>query len=286
MNLKVYLAVIGLISTSVYAVEPVSGTYGGVVLGGSYMFPIPVPATREALTNAPRTAATISSALNTYLGKSLNGVNYKNAHYQLNYGFMGLLGVQVGYRLDELRVEGQIFYNSSPVSSLSIWDANSSVKLSNNKNDANVLYPSGQTNLIAGMANFYYDFIPPSTLDTNFAPFVGFGVGYANVQNNFNLNFTTAAATAASTTTSTTAASTKPISTEINQNSIVGSSSTAAGQLIVGMLYFLDDFSYFGLDGRIFSTLNINAPPPYNTINYNYQFISGNLTFNGHFDLG
>lgn len=283
MNLKVYLVVIGLISASAYAVDPVSGTYGGVVLGGSYMFSIPVPATGDGL-NAPTVSSTTLAALANYI--SASPIDYDKAHYQLNYGFMGLLGVQVGYRLDEFRVEGQIFYNSSPVSSLSIWDGTSSVKLSNNNKVANIIYPSGQTNVIAGMANFYYDFIPPSTLDSNFAPFVGVGVGYANVQNNFNINFTTAAATAAASTTTTPAASTKPISTQLNQNSIIGSSTTAAGQFIVGMLYFMDDFTYFGLDGRIFSTLNINAPPPYNTINYNYQFISGNLTFNGHFDLG
>ena len=210
MNLKVYLAVIGLISASAYAVDPVSGTYGGVVLGGSYMFSIPAPATGDVII-APTVSGTTVAALAKYL--STSPISSSKTNYQLNYGLMGLLGVQVGYRCDELRVEGQIFYNSSPVSSLSIWDGTSSVKLSNNNNVANIIYPSGQTNVIAGMANFYYDFIPPSTLDSNFAPFVGVGVGYANVQNNFNINFTTAAATAAASTTTTPAATCRPAPT-------------------------------------------------------------------------
>lgn len=254
MKLKGLLLAASLVSSPLYALQPISGAYGGVVIGGSYMFSVNVPNVNPLMLDW----VAANPGLGTYLS-SLNATVNNNSTYTLNYGFMGTLGLQIGFRYDNFRAEGQFLFNSNPVSSLAI----NSVKVNNT--NTQTAYPSGQTNIIGGLANFYYDIIPDTDCDVNLAPFVGFGVGYVSVQNNFNFNYN---------------------KTQLNQSSLSRSATAPAGQLIAGLLYFLDDYSYFGLDCRLFSTTNVSPAYPYNTTNINYSFISGNLTFNGHFDIG
>ena len=242
-----------LFTTPIFALNPIPGTYGGVVIGGSYMFPVTAPNINPLMLQWTASNPTLANYLT-----SLNAAITRDSTYNIKYGFMGLLGFQLGFRCDNFRVEGQFMYESNPVSSLSI----NSVQVPNRNKQ--LAYPSGQTNIIGGLANFYYDLLPPTDCDANYAPFVGFGLGYVNVQNNFNFNYN---------------------GTQLNTRSLGQSASTGAGQLMAGLLYFVDDYTWFGLDCRLFSTMNISLPEPYNKTNINYAFISGNLTFNGHFDL-
>jgi hypothetical protein len=254
MKLKGFLLAAALVSSPLYALQPISGAYGGVIIGGSYMFSVDVPNLNPLMLDW----VTTYPGLGPYLA-SLNATVNQNSTYKLNYGFMGTLGLQIGFRCDNFRAEGQFLFNANPVRSLSI----NSVKIDNNRRET--AYPSGQTSIIGGLANFYYDFIPNTDCDVNLAPFVGFGVGYVSIQNNFNFNYN---------------------KMQLNTTSISRSASAPAGQVIAGLLYFLDDYSYFGLDCRLFSTTNVSPAYPFNKTNINYAFISGNLTFNGHFDIG
>jgi opacity protein-like surface antigen len=241
------------VSTS-FALNPQPGTYGGVILGGSYIFPMNIYPNNNLLSST----YTNSSIFRDYVGGQDN-----NPLHTLTYNFMGLLGAQLGYRYEKFRVEGQFLFNSGTYDTLSY----NNVKIKTNTDQA--VYISGQSNILGGLANFYYDMLPPPNIDSNVAPYLGFGVGIASVQNNLYLYTQNTG-----------------VSTKISEDSMLPSASSFAGQLIVGFAYHLDDFSFFSLDCRLFSTANISQNYVGGNDGIRYQFVSGNLTFNGIFDLG
>lgn len=257
ISTKLNLSLILAYSASSFALEPPTGPYGGIVLGGSYAFPI-------SLTS---TSGYLNDAYNKYPDfANLVGNLQKNASAKVTYSFMGMLGAQLGYRYENFRAEAQFMYNSNNFDTLNV----NNIKIRSNKNKS--VYVSGQSNIYGGLANFYYDLLPPANVEAQLAPFVGFGVGYVQIQNNFHLNIGTTQI---------------PNPNPITNVTFLPSTSAAAGQLIGGLLYFLDDFSFFGLDCRLFSTANINNyATGTNNKAYRYQLISVNLSFNGSFDLG
>jgi len=261
MNLKGFLATCGLfaVSINIYAVDPALGPYGGMIIGGSYLKSVSLQNLNPYFSNLYATNTTFSNYMNS-IGATING----NTKYTLNYSFMGLLGAQVGYRFDEIRVELEGFYDTNPVNYVSI----DSVKLTSGTiRSSKPVYVSSQTNIVAGLVNFMHDFVPPPSIDTSVVPYVGLGVGYGWVQNNLNLQIN---------------------GRKVNANTLGQTKGTVAGQVIVGFAYFIDDYSYFGLDARVFSTMAIQQPYPYNNSQNtnNYTLGSVNLVFNGHFDIG
>ena len=257
INSKGLLATFGLLAVSMtsFALDPAPGPYAGMIIGGSYLASINVQSLSPFFTNLYQNT-NFSNYINT-IGATING----NTKYTETFNFMGLLGAQLGYRYDNFRMEIQGFYDTNPINYIAI----NSVQLSSSKSQ--VAYVSGQANIVSGLFNFYYDFIPPGNIDTSVAPYVGFGVGYAWVQNNLNI---------------------KVSNVEYSFPDYEQFKGVAAGQLIVGLAYFIDDYSFFGFDARILSTLPVQQPYPYNNSDYsnNYTLASANLSFNGHFDLG
>jgi len=257
-NLKRFATIFGLLTISIhaYTLDPAPGLYAGIILGGSYLTSVNLQNLNPYFSNLYATNSTFSQYL-----KSLGATVNSNSTYSLNYSFMGLLGAQVGYRYNNFRMELEGFYNTNPVNYLAI----NAVKLSSNSSkDA---YVSGQTNISAGFVNFYYDLIAPGNIDSSISPYIGLGVGYSRVQNNLNLQVEDIL---------------------INQSSLAQTKGAVAGQLIAGLAYFIDNDSYFGCDARIFSTVGIQQPYPYNNNQNtnNYRLTSVNITYNGHFDLG
>jgi len=191
---------------------------------------------------------------------------------KVTFSFMGLLGAQIGYRYEKFRAEAEFMYNANNIDTLEINNSKLKTYQRLLKNSGNPVYVGGQINVLAGFLNFYYDMLPPPTLeDTHVVPYVGLGIGYASIQNNFHVT----------------------IDQNTVNNYIPGSTreflpttSAAAGQLIGGLSYYLDDFTFFSLDCRVFSTANISQGSPYTNQNIRYQIISGNLSFNGSFDFG
>lgn len=155
-----------LTNASAYAVNPVQGWYGGILLGINY-----TPSTNFTFPTSFTPPPEIPIVIPTTVPISLN------------YKTMGQLAGQVGYRCGKFRGEGQLAYNNSPYSSLKI-------------NNVTLFAPStspyysfeGSTNTLSGMVNGYYDFLP-SAPDSSFAPFVGLGLGYAHTQNVIDLDF-------------------------------------------------------------------------------------------------
>lgn len=264
--IKLNLGLILSYATSTYAVDPAQGLYGGVMIGGSYAFPISLGINNNYVNYVTNNAIVIDAAQKfPVINDFINGLK-ANPSTKVTYSFMGLLGAQLGYRYENFRAEGQFIYNSNSFDTFNI----STLKITNNTSKP--VFISGQSNVLGGLINFYYDLLPPSNVEAQLAPFAGFGIGYIQIQNNFHFHINKIEIPNPITNTSET---------------FFPTTSAPAGQLIGGLLYFLDDFSYFGLDCRVLSSANINNDSQASIYqSYRYQLISVNLSFNGSFDLG
>jgi hypothetical protein len=238
---KVSLAALFMTQSVSYALNPVQGWYGGVLIGANY-----TPSINFTLPNEVINAA--------------NSMNYKLPQFgtdgTLNYGIMGEIGGQLGYRCGKYRLEAQYFYNNSPLHSLqlgafTLYQASTSYTTDS--------YVNGSTDSGFVMLNGFYDFLP-SDPSSNFAPYVGLGAGYSYNSNNlkfflFNNN------------------------TELFDTFQVREHMTSpAGQAILGVTYFLDDFASFGLDVRYLTTSKKDE-----ALKARVQFYTINLSFNGAF---
>lgn len=211
-----------------YALHPVQGWYGGIMLGFNY---------------TPSTNFTLPTPTPPLIAEGA-----------LNYGTMGQIGGEFGYRCGKYRFEGNYFYNNSPYKSLEV-------------NGSTIFAPSinttgyrieGSTDTGAVMFNGFYDFFS-SDLSSNLVPYLGGGIGYAYASNNFKI-----------------------YNQEIvyDQASLKAHTTSPAGQAIVGASYFLDDFTFFGLDFRYFTT-SANSK----LLDARVQVYSLNLSFNGAFNI-
>ena len=236
--LKAGFASLLLTTGSVYALDPVQGIYAGIFLGGSKARSVDVTA--------------IVSGLKAPIGT-------------LKYSFLGDIGGQVGYRMDQFRVEGALSYNNNPYDTLTIGGETISKQGNSHANNMGIRQ-KGQTGIAALMLNGYYDNY--ALFDqTCFVPYIGFGIGYANVQNKIQFFYNNTAITGAD--------------FSMRDNAF-------AGQAIIGTNYFLDDFTAFGLDFRYFSTAGISSHFGNTALtdSVRAQYMAINLSFNGSFDAG
>lgn len=136
-----------LFSTSTaFAVNPVMGWYGGLMLGPSY---------------TPKQNFTF---INPLTGLSTNG--------SVSHSVMGDFAGQIGYRCNHYRFEGELLLNYNPIGSLTFG----SVTIDKTKSSSTGLGLKGQTVTGAILANAFYDFFGESS---SFSPYLGLGVGYA-----------------------------------------------------------------------------------------------------------
>ena len=242
-----------------FAVNPTPGAYVGIILAGSYATSL------SQNINVPQGYTTKNS--NLELISENYQANLGSGHYQANlaYAIQGAVGGQIGYREDKFRGEIEIFYNSNPYSSLSLKTPDgTSYSLSGSQTTTGA-YMQGQTNTAAAVINLFYDMLPPDYIDSYFAPFIGIGAGVASVSNQIKLYYN----------------QTQEFKSHTKTHNGLG------GQVIVGALFFLDDFSYFSVDFRYFTTTKYTQT----AINgYNYttqnQLLSVNLSFDSALNLG
>ena len=240
-----------------FAINPIPGVYGGVIVGGSGQLGIDSPFVN------PLNDLLINS--DTEIGQKIQALSVPNSTLSdtLSYSILGLIGGQLGYRWHQTRLEAELFYNSAPFSSLRI--SNGVEKITISSNDTSRNYISGSTGTLAVMLNAFYDLLPPDYYDSSFAPFVGIGGGYVSVNNTMQFYLG---------------------GQELQFWNIDETKSAAGGQVMAGVLYFLDDFSNFGVDVRFFSSTNISSTVKDIPYSYNVQIFSVNLTFNGAFNFG
>lgn len=181
----------------------------------------------------------------------------------LSYGVMGGVGGQIGYRCEHFRVEGEALYNNNPYDILTIGDY-----VIKSPSTSSTLRMQGATNSGFFLINGFYDLYTPNQDNVSqVVPYIGLGAGYSYVQNNITLYYN---------------------DTELYRTNLKATFSRPAGQAIVGISYFMDDFTTFGLDFRYLQTTSItnNNRPRINGFDTSLKLYSINLLFNGSFDFG
>lgn len=192
---------------------------------------------------------------------------------QLGHDIMASIGGQVGYRwCDNFRFEFEGIYNNSPYSYLRLNDVTI-----HSPDTSTGLRLKGQSQSGVGTFNIFYDLF--GDYSSNAVPYVGLGIGYAYIvgQIEFYYNDVLLSDQFADVT-----------GTNV-ERPFSHSKSGLAGQAIAGISYYLDDFSYFALDGRYLvsekqTLLNQQVRRTSNVVDAQYQLWTINLVFNGAFD--
>lgn len=172
----------------------------------------------------------------------------------VHYGILGDFGIQAGYRFNHFRVEGELFGNYNTYKTLNIGD----ITFNNPYPYYNNITMSGSTTTGAIMVNGFYDFYTLGNTQY-WSPYIGAGVGYALINN--TISFYNA-------------------DTVIAGTNTTSSRSTPAGQFILGLGYFMDDYTTVGLDYRFFAT---QAVAPFTS---ETKLSSINIGIFGSFDRG
>lgn len=173
----------------------------------------------------------------------------------ISQGVFGNIAGQLGYRIHHFRVEGELLVNNNPYNSIEF--AGITVHKTGSFNYG--AGQKGQATTGAFLVNGFYDFYSSNEL-SYFAPYVGLGIGYAYIQNKISLYYDNVL---------------------IPNTSFTETSKTPAAQLIIGAGYFLDEFTFAGLDYRYLRTQTLAYP-----FDSPYQLNSINLTIGGSFDRG
>lgn len=179
----------------------------------------------------------------------------------LTHNVLGNVGGQIGYRCNNFRVEVEGIYNNNPMNTLSLGNV-----IIESPSTSTTLRLKGQTQTGAGFINGYYDFFAPDNL-SSVVPFVGLGAGYATTQSTIQFFYN---------------------DTLISEKNLTNSRNGAMGQGIIGVGYFMDDFTVFGLDLRYMTSFNLSKNKLNQTTNNstNFKLYTINLTANGAFDFG
>lgn len=254
---KLSLVSLAMFSGSAHALNPVQGWYGGIFIGGSYS-----PAIDFSIVDFTKffsTTTTVPSA----------AIPITKLSGSLKYSAFGDIGAQLGYRMDQFRFEGEFVYNASPYHEITLGRYTFTAK----KSGPGFRY-TGQTNTAALFFNGFWD-IYCLWPQSNLVPYLGLGIGYANVQDTFKLFY--GGTQIVNGTTS---------NTSLLLDKQTSSANLAIGQAIVGLNYFIDDYTSFGLDFRAFQTAKKSYTNPLINVSTSARSLSINLIFNGMFDFG
>ncbi|GGI80870.1 outer membrane protein [Legionella impletisoli] len=229
------VALLSLSTSTALAVNPMNGLYAGVILGGSY---------------APKGTINFNAPVTPNSTSCSSSASCTPASGTLAYSGYGNIGGQIGGRYNQFRVELEPVVNYNPYQKITVG----TTKYTSPKSST-ALRLKGSTTTAALMLNAFYDFYTPQS-QTDFVPYVGAGIGYANVDNSiqFYCNNVTIPCTQLS-----------------------ESTHSAAVQGIVGAAYFMDDFTWFGLDYRYITTQKVNI------MTSRVEVHTINLSFNGMF---
>lgn len=221
------LASLILASNIVSAAEPAPGWYAGLMFGAS---------------KAPSTGFTLSPP---FLPFPVNG--------KVTYDIGGDGGLQVGYRCNYFRFEGQLFYNYNGYDTLTVGGI--TIK-DNNKTTGFIM--NGHTSFYAGFFNAYYEMYEEGT-DPNWVPYIGLGIGYTQIQNQLKFFYN---------------------NVTLNRSHNTRNTSAPIGQAILGLNYFFSDEFSTGIDLRYMTTNKVTSS------NDRISAGSVNLVLNYTFDQG
>lgn len=257
-----------------FAITPVSNLYAGIILGPTAAQDINFTFNPSQIPTS--TLNSFKSSLEQLFGISLSTVNLllpnTNAQGTLAYGVMGGIGMEVGYRLcTKYRAEFEVFYNNNPFDSIQLGDYTIPAA-----NSGSSPYIKGDTNTLAGLVNFIYDF-PITAKDgdgySSIMPYIGGGLGYAYIFSGMQFNFG--------------ADNSDPDNpTTLYEIDFNRSRNAIAYQGIAGVSYFMDDFTWLSFDLRYFGTTQANFIQPTTGANFQAktQLISFMIGFHGVID--
>ncbi len=244
-------------STSLFALEPIDGFYGGLF---------------AEVSHGP-------SGQEIYFHEDLM-LFHGNVEYS---PISGGAGFMLGYKFRHLRAEGELLFNRISTGPLTVGTC--TIQSPNVTTPTGVCTPvlydgfkakalaySGNSTAVYGLFNGIWDFYS-SEGDSGVAPYVGFGAGMASIKNG---------------------------SSFINTNTDYShgqthKSSGIAYQGILGVSYYMDDFTWCSIDYRYLTTnrkadsgttavTSTTAPP--NLPSKNYTLNTFNMTINVAFDKG
>ena len=231
---KISLSALFLVTHAAFATEPPIGWYGGLMLGPSF-----VPSSEITVTNLPFFPPFFPDPFdqNTATGR-------------VSYGVGGNIAAQLGTRCNKFRVEGEVLYNVSPVSRIIL----NGLRIESNQGLTGFRFKA-TTTIIAGFVNGFYELYDEDYSDAQFIPYVGLGLGYANIKNSLTIyRFHI------------------PLTPEF------GTTNAPIGQVIGGVSYLFSSNASFGIDLRYMTTKTISR------FNTRVEVASLNFLVNWAFD--
>lgn len=207
-------------------------------------------------------------------------------------------GAVLGWKFSHVRLEGELLYNRISTGPLLVDPGGCTLQSPNVFSPTGVCTPgtgdpgtydrfrlrglaySGSSAVTYGLFNVYFDFFSPESYQT--VPYVGIGIGKAQIRN-FNDFINTNIGSSPST---------YPDGT-VNPNASEGLShghtvtvTTTAVQGILGVSYYMDDFTWAGMDLRYTTTPALTQISDASAAKKSYALTSLNFNINFAFDKG
>lgn len=262
------LASVLFASSSAFSAIPAEGWYGGLM--GTVSYP---PSIDFTLPSSTITGInTIITNLNTRLlanGFTTLPLLISNQG-ELSYRVGGGGGGQIGYRHCNFRFEGELLFNYNNYDKLTIdgltlkTHQQQAIILSSPTSTATIAPTiDGHTDFGAAFLNLFYDFFDEDN-DPTWVPYVGLGIGYAYVQDKLSITYPITITTPPVSTT-----------TSVQRLTVKDSTSTPIAQAIIGISYFYNDDTSFGMDYRYLTTRTIDsldARLKVHTLNFNFNY--------------
>lgn len=204
-------------------------------------------------------------------------VNQTPYNGQISVGPVGGgAGGAIGYKVQSFRFEGELLVNANSFGELKVGNCTLI--------SPNVVGPQGICNAflsyngigfkgtsvgIYGLFNAYYDFLPGPGSDRKAIPYIGLGLGFTQIKNTIQFQNNQYAPADA-------------FQVSVSQSM---SKSGVAGQGILGVSYYLDDYAVVGVDFRYLTTNSSQKSNAASNSN-NSRFGVSTINFVGSFALG
>ncbi len=185
----------------------------------------------------------------------------------VDYSVGGGGALQIGYRCNHYRLEGELLGNYNEIRTLSSPGvANFPIKKKSNRLTQDLAL-TGESILGAGFINGYYDFNSQQGIG-DWSPYIGLGIGYAQVATDVTYWVDATGSGYAD--------------TRLTIKGLDQTSTHPVGQVIIGISYALDSYTTLAFDGRYIVSANSNS----NNNNANNKYEAGmiNILFNVSFD--
>ncbi|MBA3536204.1 MAG: outer membrane beta-barrel protein [Tatlockia sp.] len=168
-----------------------------------------------------------------------------NSLVSLNHTIGGNFAGQVGFRICNFRIEGELLVNYAPLTEVTIGGLTLRKK-------RGLLRTRGQTIMGAGLLNAYYDFYDEED-DPTWVPYIGLGIGYSAMQSKVNITSVNPSSLCPNLFTPFACIPRSAFSLTLSSNS-----SSPVGQGILGISYYTSDNFAVGVDYRYLTTSKIS----------------------------